>query len=188
MEVLCHDLKTERRDVSGGLPSYLKIVPVFFYLTLAVCTLGYTWFEVSRKRAARELERWESIVASHEEEISRIEKEREVIEASNDWAKEMAEWLEGAHHLQPLVVALGRGVGEEATIAEVLLVRNSEIPSQIHFTLKMDGVTTTVLDRTLEGIRKLHFRAYSAQQQKNEDSLDYNATLVFQNSLGLASR
>jgi hypothetical protein len=68
------------------------------------------------------------------------------------------------------------------------MVRNTEIPRQIHFTLKMDGVTSKVLDQTLQGIRALNFRAYSAQQQKRDESLDYNATLVFQQNQGLASR
>jgi hypothetical protein len=182
MEYLCHDIKTERKDVSGGLPQGLKVVPVLFYVTLVACSSLYCYFEMSRNRAAHELLRWREAGTKFNQEVASIAQERKVIETANTWANGVAKWLEGAHNLQPLLVALGRGVGADATISEVLMSRNSEIASQIQFTLKMNSATSQVLDRTLEGIRKLDFRAYSAQQQKEGESLDYNAILVFQPS------
>lgn len=180
MEYLCHDIKTERRDVSSGLPQGLKIVPVLFYITMVACTALYCFFETSRNQAEHELVKWRDAATKFNQETASIAQERKVIETANTWANGVAKWLEGAHNLQPLLVALGRGVGADATISEVLMTRNTEIASQIQFTLKMNDVTSQVLDRTLEGIRKLDFRAYSAQQQKEGDTLDYNAILVFQ--------
>lgn len=188
VEILCHDVKTERKDVSGGLPPALKIVPVLFYLTLAACSMLYVYFELSRTAAGKEMDRWQANMTTFNQQIASIATERKGVEAANAWATDVSKWVEGAHNLQPLLVALGRGAGNEATISEVVMTRNSEIASQIQFALKMDKVSSGVLDQTLESIRKLDFRAYSAQQQKEGDALDYNAILVFQKSEDVSSK
>lgn len=190
MEFLCHDIKTERKDVSGGLPQALKVVPILFYITLASCLGLYIFFEMGRSAASSEVAKWKLMEAKYNAEIASVTQERKGVDAANTYATGVAKWLEGAHNLQPLLVALGRGVGQEATIAEVSLLRNSEIASQIQFSLKMntEGSSSRVLDQTLEGIRKLDFRAYSAQQQKEGHDLDYNAILVYQKSDGASSR
>lgn len=188
MEVLCHDIKTERKEVSGGLPDALKVVPLLFYVSVVVCTGLFVSFELQRKAAVNELQTRQSQALKFNQVATAVTQERKGVETANAWATEVAKWLEGAHNLQPLLVALGRGVGESATIAEVILARNSEIASQIQFTLKLDGVNSQVLDQTLEGIRKLDFRAYSAQQQKEGEGLDYNAILVYQPRDDIAAR
>lgn len=182
MDFLCHDIKTERRDVSGGLPQGLKIIPVLFYITLAACLSLYVWFETNRSAAEREAVKWRTAAGRYNSEVGSVAQERKAIESANSWATNVSKWLEGSHNLQPLLVEMGRGVGGDATIAEASFLRNAEIASQIQFSLKMNGVSNQVLDRTLEGIRKLDFRAYSAQQQKEGDALDYNAILVYQKS------
>lgn len=184
MEFLCHDIKTERKDVSGGLPQALKVVPILFYVALASCSSLYIFFEMSRSAASSDLMKWKMTESKYNAEVAQVTQERKGVESANTYATGVAKWLEGAHNLQPLLVALGRGVGDDATIAEVSLMRNAEIASQIQFALKMNmnGSGSRVLDQTLEGIRKLDFRAYSAQQQKEGDALDYNAILVYQKS------
>ncbi|MEM7600402.1 MAG: hypothetical protein AAF357_03180 [Verrucomicrobiota bacterium] len=188
MDFVCHDLKTERKEVSGGLPGYLRVVPVLFFAALVICTSGFAWFELSRKQAGKDLAKWDRVGAGYEAEARKVQSEKTSVEAANERARQLASWLEGAHHLQPLIVALGRSAGGDATIAEVDLARKEEIPSQIQFRLKMDGVTSGVLDDILQGIRSQNFRAYSAQQQKTEGSLDYDATLVFQNATSIVAR
>jgi hypothetical protein len=182
MEFLCHDIKTERREVSGGLPQGLKIIPVLFYFALAACLSLYVWFEMNRSAAERDAVKWRAAAGKFNGDVASVAQERKSIESANTWATNVSKWLEGSHNLQPLLVELGRGVGGDASIAEASFMRNAEIASQIQFSLKMNGVSNQILDRTLEGIRKLDFRAYSAQQQKEGEALDYNAILVYQKS------
>ena len=179
---VCHDLKTERREVSNGLPQVLKIVPILFYLVLTLGTTLIMWFEYGHKNATTESEKWSSEAARLQASNAQIAKEHSDIEAMNDRAQVVAKWIEGSHNLQPLSVAISRSVGEESTIAELHLQRNSEIPSNIKLTLKMDGVTSSVFEKTLASFGTQGFRAYSADQNKNEDSVDYQAILVWQNS------
>ena len=101
------------------------------------------------------------------------------MEISNQAA---ADWIEGAHGVQPLAVAISRSVGSISTIAELRMTRNSEIPSQIDLDLKIDGVTAAVREEMQDAIRSLSFRAHNPDQQTQEDSLDYKATLVWKGS------
>ncbi len=182
-----HDLKTERRDVSRGLPGYLMLAPIMFYLTMVLGVAGAIWFELGKRQAQAQEANWMAESAQFKSQALAVGKERTKVEALNQRARFVTKWIEGAHNLQPLCVGIGRGTGDRATIAELLLSRNSEIPSQIHLTLRMNEVDSTALDGTLQAIRDLDYRAYSAQQQKNQATLDYKATLIWRNQDGLAS-
>jgi hypothetical protein len=79
-------------------------------------------------------------------------------------------------------VAINRAAGKDATITEVSLTRNAELPSQVYLELKVSNADSAVMDATLQGIRDLDFRAYSAQQTTSGELLEYKATLRWQNS------
>ncbi len=179
---ICHDLKSERREVSKGLPPALKFVPILFYAAMILCTASIVWFEYGRKKAETEREKWAGQSRSFQAKNVQVGKDRQTIEELNTQARSVAKWLEGAHGLQPLCVAISRSVGDDSSIDELALARNGELPRQIKLTLKLDGVNSTVLEQVLSSWVALDFRAYSAQQKKMQDSVDYKATLVFQNS------
>jgi hypothetical protein len=157
-------------------------VPILFYLTLIACTAAMGWFEMERRRAVVEALAFSTQGATFQAEVANIAKERAKVEALNKRATEVAKWVEGALNLQPICVAVSRAAGKDATISELSLSRNAELPSQVHLELKVNNADSAVMDATLQGIRELDFRAYSAQQSKEVDHLDYKATLVWQNA------
>jgi hypothetical protein len=178
---ICNDLKTERADVSQGLPAYFRAVPVLFYIGLvAACGLG-SWFYVGFRSASASKEFWVQEDSKSQTANERIGKDRKEILEQNDRARDVVAWMEGAQGLQPLSVAITRSVAPTVTISELSLTRSTEIPSQIHFSLKLDGAGPDQLDRTLASVKELSYRAYSAQQTKAKSSLDYKATLIWQN-------
>ncbi len=122
--------------------------------------------------------------ATYQAEAARVANERARIEALNTRATAVAKWVEGALNLQPVCVAVSRGAGRDASISELVLTRNAELPDQVRLELKMSKADSGVMDATLQGIRNLDFRAYSAQQSTDLDQLDYKATLVWQNTAG----
>jgi len=188
MEIyVCHDLKSQRPEISSGLPSGYKLVPVLFYLALIGCTAAMGWFEIERSKAVVESRNYAAQTATFNAESARIAKERANVEALNKRAGDVAKWVEGALNLQPICVAVSRAAGQNATIAELSLARNTELPSQVHLELRVNNADSTVMDATLQGIRGLDFRAYSAQQSKEVDQLEYKATLVWQNTQNTAT-
>ncbi len=179
---ICHDLKSERREVSKGLPAALRFVPILFYAAVLLCTTSLVWFEMGHSKSKKAREQWSTQSRQFQAKNVQLGQDRQKIETLNTQAQVVAKWLEGAHSLQPLCVAISRSVGDEATLAEVVMSRNGELPRQLKLNLKLDGVNSTVLEDVLNSWMELDFRAYSAQQQKDQDSVDYRATLVFQNS------
>lgn len=180
-----HELKTDRREICSGLPPALKVVPILTYASVVICSLAMVYFGVGIRSAKTQTARWEAQTEHLKMQNATVAKQHQEIVALNTKASRVAEWMDGAHSLQPLTVAISRSVGTNATIAEVLMTRNSEMPSQIRLSLKMDEVSSKVLDSTLDSIRMASFRPYSAQQTKKGRSLDYTATLVWQsNSVG----
>jgi len=182
---VCHELKTDRREISSGLPPALKVVPILTYVSVAICTLALIYIGTQIRSAKTQSARWEAQTEHLKAQNTTVAKQHQEIVALNTKASRVAEWMDGAHSLQPLTVGISRSVGTDASIAELLMTRNSEMPSQIRLSLKMDEINSTVLDSTLDSIRMNSFRPYSAQQTKKGRSLDYTATLVWQaNHLG----
>jgi len=145
------------------------------------------WSELERRRAVVEARTFNAQGATYKGESARLAKERTQVEVLNKRATEVAKWVEGALNLQPICVAVSRAAADDATISELSLTRNPELPSQVHLELKMNNANSAVMDATLQSIRELDFRAYSAQQSKEVDQLDYKATLVWQNTQNVVS-
>ena len=174
-------MKTERQDVSQGLPSYFKAIPILFFVCL-VAGLGLgSWFYLGFRNAAASKDHWAQEDARQKEANDKLTAERGQIIEQNERARDVVAWMEGAQALQPLSVAITRSVSPTVTISELSLTRNAELPSQIYFSLKLDGAGPDQLDRTLASVKELNYRAYSAQQTKAKNSLDYKATLIWQN-------
>jgi hypothetical protein len=177
-----HDLKSQRTEISRGLPSAYRIVPISFYLTLVGATAAMGWFELERRNAVVEARAMAEQAATYQAESARLAKERTKVEGVRSRAQAVAKWVEGALNLQPVCVAINRAAGKDATITEVSLTRNAELPSQVYLELKVSNADSAVMDATLQGIRDLDFRAYSAQQTTSGELLEYKATLRWQNS------
>lgn len=179
MENLIHDIKTERQNVSEGLPSALKLVPIAFYLGTVASILLALFFYLSKKA-------YESREADMATRLSQAEglhsgylSEQAGIVNEAKQAEGYAEWLEGSHPLQPVVAAIARSMGKESTIAELSLDRNPEIPAHTFMQLKIDGGGSQQIESTLNEIYALNYLTYSAQEVKGRNSTDFQATLIF---------
>jgi hypothetical protein len=181
---VCHDLKSPRGEVSQGLPPVYRLVPIGFYLALVGSTFAMCWFEMERRKAVVEGLAHATQAATYQAETARIGGDRARIDALVIRATGVAKWLDGAVGLQPICVAVSRGAGKHANIIDLSLTRNSELPEQVKLELRMSNANSEVMDATLQGIRDLGVRAYSAQQSTELDQLDYKATLVWQKSSG----
>lgn len=179
--LLCNDLKSERPDVSQGLPNYFKAIPILFYVCLVAGVGLGAWFYIGLRNASASKDHWAGEDARQKQATEKISAEKAQIIEQNERARDVVAWMEGAQALQPLSVAITRSVSPTVTISELSLTRNAEIPSQIYFSLKLDGAGPDQLDRTLASVKELSYRAYSAQQTKAKNSLDYKATLIWQN-------
>ncbi len=179
MELVIHDLKNDKSNVSGGLAGVYKIVPVAFYLggVLSILLSLYFYFSFKAYKSA-ELS-MNSKRAAAQSELTRITAQEARIVATAERATGLAEWLEGARPLQPVTVAVARSMEKESTVAELSLIRNPEIPANTFMELKINGGGSQQIETTLNSIYGLNYQAYSAQQVKGKNALDFQATLIY---------
>lgn len=178
MNDLVHDFKTERQSVSAGLPSGYRLVPIAFYLVSAASILLSLHFYLGKKASeATESEMRVRVADAKAEEASLLAAQQTLVDEAKR-AEVFAKWLEGAHPLQPVAVAVGRSMGKDSTIAELSLNRNPEIPAHTFMQLKIDGGGSGQIETTLDSIYALRYETYSAQQVKGERSTDFQATLI----------
>ncbi|MEX2578567.1 MAG: hypothetical protein WD342_05875 [Verrucomicrobiales bacterium] len=179
MDNIIHDLKTERQNVSPGLPATYKLVPVVFYAAAAVSVLLTLYFSLSKKA-------YQSAEAAMAVRLSEAQAEkndhlagREAIVAEAQKAEGIAKWLEGCRPLQPVTVVVGRSMGKDSTVAELSLDRNPEIPAHTFIQLKIDGGGSEQIENTLNSIYALNYQTYSAQHVKGRNSTDFRGTLIY---------
>jgi len=178
MQDLIHDLKTERQNVSAGLPSGYRLVPIAFYLVATASIFLSLYFYLSKKAyGGTEAEMRVRITTAKTEEMTLISNQQTIVDEAKR-AEVFAKWLEGSRPLQPVTVAVGRSMGKDSTVAELSLTRNPEIPAHTFLQLKIDGGGSGQIETTLDAIYALNFQTYSAQQVKGQNSTDFQATLI----------
>lgn len=178
MEKTIHDLKTERQNVSAGLPATYKLIPVAFYI-VAVASLALTLYFYLSKKAYEASEAQMNVRLSEAQgKQSEFSTEREAIVTESQKAEGIARWLEGCRPLQPVAAVIGRSMGKDSTIAELSLDRNPEIPAHTFMQLKVDGGGSEQIENTLAAVNALDYQTYSAQQVKGRNSTDFQATLI----------
>jgi len=179
MDHVIHDLKTERQNISAGLPRGYKLIPVAFYITLVASVILSLYFYLSIRSYESSVERMTQRIDNAQREQSRLTAEQRTIVAEARRAEGIAKWLEGARALQPVTVAIGRSMAKQSTIAELSLDRNPEIPAHTFMQLKVDGAGSEQIETTLNSIYALNYQTYSAQQVKGSGSIDFQATLIY---------
>ena len=178
-ELLSSDLKTERGNMSDGLPAYYRIVPVLFYLTVLGSIALLVFFSMETRKLASERDREttrqnDQIIVTEELGGMRFE-----IEQENVRADAVADWIETAQGLQPLVASLARSVDADSSIDTLSLKRNPEILSQIYMVLRLNGNVQQQIDSSMEAVRDLNYRSFSAKQTQGDGILDYDTTLIW---------
>lgn len=179
MSTIIHDIKTERQNVSGGLPAAYKIVPISFYLASVASIFLSLYFFLSKNAYEEREAEMMNLLSQSQSLKSQFIAEQGQIVAESRRAEGFAVWLEGAHPIQPVVAAIGRSMGKDSTVAELTLDRNPEIPAHTFMQLKIDGGGSQQIETTLNEIYALDYLTYSAQQVKGRDSTDFQATLIF---------
>ena len=179
----CHDLKTDRPDIGQPLPRILALLPIAFVLTVigAIALNALFFFQMRHSEQANE--EWKLKVAEESAKQKEIVAKIEEIKDEERRANDVRDWVEGSRQIQPLAVSIARSMDVKSSIAELSLLRESENPNQIKLGFKFDNGGQKQLDATLEAVNSLGYRSYSANQTAGkEGSLDYHATLIWQNS------
>lgn len=179
MEIIMHDLKTERPNVSSGLPGYFRFVPIGFYVGGALAIVLNIFFYLSYQTYKAKEAEWQRLGATAKAEQSKIVAKQTSIQKETEFAQQLAGWIESARPVQPIGVAVGRSMGAEATVAELDLTRNPQIPAHLLMTLKINGSGSQQVESTLDAIGSLNYQTYSAQQVKGPDVIDFQATLIW---------
>ena len=128
-------------------------------------------------------EEWKLKVAEESAKQKEIVAKIDDIKGEERRANDVRDWVEGSRQIQPLAVSIARSMDVKSSIAELSHLRESENPKQIKLGFKFDNGGQKQLDATLEAVNSLGYRSYSANQTAGkEGSLDYHATLIWQNS------
>lgn len=178
MQDVIHDLKTERQNVSAGLPAAYKLIPAAFYVVATASVFLSLYFYLSKKAYEATEAEMQIRLATAQSDAATLTAKQQAIVNEAKRAEAFAKWLEGSRPLQPVTVAIGRSMGKDSTVAELSLSRNPEIPAHTFMQLKVDGGGSSQIETTLDAIYALHYQTYSAQQVKGENTTDFQATLI----------
>ena len=179
----CHDLKTDRPDIGQPLPRILVLLPIFFVFTVLGAIALNALFFFQMRNSEQATEEWKLKVAEESAKQKEIVAKIDDIKGEERRANDVRDWVEGSRQIQPLAVSIARSMDVKSSIAELSLLRESENPKQIKLGFKFDNGGQKQLDATLEAVNSLGYRSYSANQTAGkEGSLDYHATLIWQNS------
>ena len=176
------DFKTERKDIAPPLPSYLRLVPMFFYVSIVASILLNAlllarWSQANQAKESSDRQDKE-IVA----QLNTVKEQRKQLEVEARKATDLANWVEGSRPLQPLIVDIARSMERDSNIVEMQLERAPENASQIKLSLRLQTANTRQLDQTLQTIANARFRTFSPQQSMERGEVEYKATLFWQDS------
>ena len=176
---ICHDLKTDRPDMAQPLPAALGLLPIVFYLSIVAAIGLNAFFFMQLKDAETSKAEWEEKAKSEDELKLTVKSQQDSIDLETARANDVVKWIDGAHPLQPLSLAITRSMNAKSTISELSLIRDRANPDQIWLGLKFDKGGTRQLDDTLDAIQSLGYRYYAAVQTQGQSGLmDYQATLI----------
>ncbi|MBL9183044.1 MAG: hypothetical protein JNN17_12970 [Verrucomicrobiaceae bacterium] len=178
-DYLCHDFKTPRTDAARRLPSTFRFIPILFYVAVVgsayMMTMDYFAFQKAKRQKVEADERKARI----EGERDSLNSEFAELEAESKKAEAVAQWMEGARNIQPIVVKIARAVAAETRLGTLSLERDEDVAANIALSLKVSGVNATMEVMNIENaLGQLQYRSLSAQQNKTEDNIEYRSTLV----------
>jgi hypothetical protein len=178
-DYLCHDFKTPRTDTARRLPSTFRFIPIIFYVAVVgsvyMMTMDYFAFKKAERQKVEANERKSRI----ESERDSLNSEFAELEAESKKAEAVAQWMEGARNIQPIVVKIARSVANETRLGTLSLERDEEVAANISLTLKVSGANATTEILNIENaLGQLQYRSLAPQQTKIDDNIEYRSTLV----------
>lgn len=176
------DFKTERKDIAPPLPGYLRLVPMFLYLSIVASILLNALFIARFSQAGQakdiSLKQDRQTLA----DLDAAKKQRGELETEAKKATDMANWVDASRPLQPLIVEIARSMEPEASLMELRMDRDAENAAQVKLSLRLQTDNARQLDQTLQTIANSRFRTYSPQQSMVKGEVDYKATLLWQDA------
>lgn len=179
MHFIVQDIKTDRPNISGGLPSIYRLVPIGFYATTVVAILFNLYLYTSYRAYQQEEKSWQLEIADAKSQQDSITAKQAQVVAEAQSAERIANWVEGSRAVQPIGSTISRSMQANATIAELNLDRNPQMPAHLFLSLKINNAGTEQLESTLDALAAIDYQTYSAQQVKAENALDFQATLIW---------
>lgn len=178
-DYLCHDFKTPRTDTSRRLPSSFRFIPVLFYVAVVGCAYFMTTDYFGYKKAQQDKKVADDRKTQLEGERDAFQKELAELEAEAKKAEGVAQWMEGARNLQPIIVKIARAVQQETRLGTLSLERSEQAPANVALTMKVTGTNAATEVAAIESaISQLQYRSYAPQQTKTDDVIEYRSTLV----------
>lgn len=179
-DYICHDFKTPRNDTSRRLPNSFRVVPIVFFVAMVAGAYFVTMDIIGYRAAKDEKAKFAQIKTQFDSEKAKFESQTASLNVETARAQEVAKWIEGTRVMQPICVKIGRTITSEARISELLLERNEQLPNQLVLSMKLSGGNITEVQQIQANIEQLNYRAYSPQQSKQGETIDYRANLVWQ--------
>lgn len=177
---ICHDFKTPRTDTSRRLPNSFRALPVLFYVAVVAGAYFITMDVISYRRSVDEKAKFNQIKKQYDEEKAKFEEMTGHLTTESSRAQEIAKWIEGTRAMQPICVKIGRSITTEARLSELIVERNEQLPNQLVLSMKLTGANIAEVQQIQSNIEQLNYRAYSPQQSKQGDIIDYRSNLVWQ--------
>ncbi len=178
-DYLCHDFKTPRTDTSRRLPSTFRFIPILFYVSVVGCAYMMTVDYFDFKKAQVEKKEADERKQRLDAERDAFQAEFAELEAESKKAEGVAQWMEGARNLQPIIVKIARAVQLETRLGGVSLERSEQAPGNIALTMRVTGANAATEVAAIEGaIGQLQYRTYAPQQTKTDELIEYRSTLV----------
>lgn len=175
---IADDFKTDRKDTTPPLPAILRLVPILFYLTVVSAMILCGLFLYQLKLANDNILAAKSGLAEAQAQVVTAAAERKQLEAQILRATDVQGWVEGSRPLQPLVVAVARSIGEEASLADLKIDRDEESPSNLKLAMRIGTSSATQLEETTDAIARENFRLLQPEQTLAEGQINYRATIV----------
>lgn len=177
---LCHDFKTPRTDTARRLPNTFRFVPIAFYVAMVTGAYFITMDTIGYRAAKQDKAHFDLLKVQNDAEKSKYEQDVANVNLETSRAQEVAKWIEGTRVIQPVCVKIGRAIKGEARLGELIIERNEQLPNQIILSMKVTGASLTDVAQIQSSVEQLNYRAYSPQQSKQGDVIDYRSSLVWQ--------
>lgn len=179
MEYVVHDLKSDRPNISGGLPGAYKLVPLAFYGGTILAILMNVFYFVSFRNHQQSEKSWQKEISRAQMEQTNLIQQQNALGEQAIAAGRIADWLEGARPVQPISVAVSRSMDAKATIAEFSLDRNPQMPAHLVMELKVNHAGSEQIETTREALTAIDYHIFSAQQVKADNAIDFKTKLMW---------
>lgn len=173
------DFKTDRKDIAPPLPMIMRLVPLLFYLSLAFLLVVGSAASWHAKVATDQHNTLVVRVENLKSEIAEVKQRRTALDMEIMEAQDLEAWVLASVPLQPLVVAIIRSMENGSEIVELSLERDSETPSQLRIGLRLNTASDKQIEKTLEVMQRMNYRAFNPTQTRVQGNLDYKASLLW---------